>query len=98
MVFGLSEVYKTEAAELAELVPVSFLRIQAIAITLDGEFVAWLRTRVTFDRIDTPLLDLCDDADVSDARQRGEVKQRQITTPWSLRGRAIADVLDRQPQ
>jgi len=43
MVFGLSEVYEAEAAELAELAPVSFLRIQAIAITLDGEFVAWLR-------------------------------------------------------
>ena len=43
MVFGLSEVDEAEAAELAKLVPVSFLGIQAIAITLDGEFVAWLR-------------------------------------------------------
>jgi len=43
MVFGLSEVNEAEAAELAELVPVSFFGIQAIAITLDGEFVAWLR-------------------------------------------------------
>ena len=33
--FGLLEVDEAEAAELAELVPVSFLRIQAIAITLD---------------------------------------------------------------
>ena len=41
--FGLSEVYEAKAAELAELVPVSFLRIQSITITLDGEFVAWLR-------------------------------------------------------
>ena len=43
MVFGLSEVDEAEAAELAELVPVSFLRIQSIAITLDGEFIGWLR-------------------------------------------------------
>jgi len=43
MVFGLSEVDEAEAAELAELVPVPLFGIQAIAITLDGEFVAWLR-------------------------------------------------------
>jgi hypothetical protein len=98
MVFGLSEVYETEAAELPKLVPVPLFGIQSIAITLDGEFVAWLRTRVTFDRIDTPLLDLSHDADVSDARQRGEVEKRQITAPWSLRGRSISNVLDRQPQ
>ena len=43
MVFGLSEVDEAEATELAELVPVSFLRIQAITITLDRQLVAWLR-------------------------------------------------------
>ena len=43
MVFGLSEVYEAEAAELAELVPVSLFRIESITITLDAEFVAWLR-------------------------------------------------------
>ena len=43
MVFGLSEVYETEAAKLPELVPVSLFGIQAIAITLDAEFVAWFR-------------------------------------------------------
>ena len=43
MVFGLSEVYKTEAAELAELVPVPLFGIQAITITLDRQLVAWLR-------------------------------------------------------
>jgi hypothetical protein len=37
------EVYEAEAAELAQLVPVSLFGIQAITITLDGEFVAWLR-------------------------------------------------------
>ncbi len=39
MVFGLSEVYRAEAAELAELVPVSLFGIQAITITLDGELI-----------------------------------------------------------
>ena len=34
-----SEVNEAEAAELPELRPVSFLGIQSIAITLDGEFV-----------------------------------------------------------
>ncbi len=43
MVFGLSEVYETEAAKLAELVPVSLFRIQAITITLDRQLVAWFR-------------------------------------------------------
>jgi hypothetical protein len=43
MVFGLSKVYEAEAAELPKLVPVSFLRIQAIAITLDRQLVAWFR-------------------------------------------------------
>ena len=43
MVFGLSEVNEAEATELAELVPVSLFGIQAIAITLDREFVAWFR-------------------------------------------------------
>ena len=43
MVFGLSEVDEAEAAELAELAPVPFLRIQPIAITLDGELVGWFR-------------------------------------------------------
>ena len=43
MVFGLSEVDEAEATELAELVPVSFLRIQAITITLDRQLVAWFR-------------------------------------------------------
>jgi len=33
--FGLLEVDEAEAAELPELVPVSFLHVQAIAITLD---------------------------------------------------------------
>ncbi len=43
MVFGLSEVDKAEAAELPKLAPVSLFRIQAIAITLDRQLVAWLR-------------------------------------------------------
>ena len=34
--FGLSEVDEAEATELPELVPVSFLRIQTITITLDA--------------------------------------------------------------
>ncbi len=33
--FGLSEVYESEAAELAQLAPVTFLHVQAITITLD---------------------------------------------------------------
>ncbi len=43
MVFGLSEVDEAEAAELAELVPVSLFRIQAITITLDRQLVTWFR-------------------------------------------------------
>ena len=43
MVFGLSEVDEAEATELAELVPVSFLRIQAITITLDRQFIRRFR-------------------------------------------------------
>jgi len=39
MVFGLSEVDEAEAAELAELVPVAFLGIQPITITLDRQLV-----------------------------------------------------------
>ena len=39
MVFGLSEVNEAEAAKLAELVPVSFLRVETIAITLDRQLV-----------------------------------------------------------
>ena len=38
-----SEVNEAEATKLAELVPVSFLRVETIAITLDGEFIGWLR-------------------------------------------------------
>ena len=41
--FVRSEVHEAEAAELPELGPVSFLRIQPIAITLDGELVGWFR-------------------------------------------------------
>jgi hypothetical protein len=41
MVFGLSEVHEAEAAELTELSPVTFFRIESIAITLDGELVRW---------------------------------------------------------
>jgi hypothetical protein len=95
--FGLSEVNEAEAAKLPELVPVSLFGIQPITITLDGQFVRRFRTGIPLDRVDTPLLDLSHDADVSYARQRGEVEKRQITTPWSLRGRFISDVLDRQP-
>ena len=37
--FVRSEVHKAEAAKLPELMPVPFLGIQPIAITLDGELV-----------------------------------------------------------
>ena len=96
--FVRSEVHEAEAAELPELAPVPFLGIKSIAITLDGELVGWFRRSVTLDRVDTPLLDLRDDANVSDATERTEVEQRQVSTSWTLRGRTIADVLDRQPQ
>ena len=43
MVFGLSEVDEAEATELAELVPVSFLGIESIAITLDRQFIRRFR-------------------------------------------------------
>jgi hypothetical protein len=33
--FGLSEIHEAEASKLAELVPVPFLRVQTITITLD---------------------------------------------------------------
>ena len=39
----VSEVDEAEAAELPELVPVSFLGIEPITITLDRELVGWLR-------------------------------------------------------
>ena len=96
--FVRSEVNEAEAAELPELGPVPFLRIESIAITLDGELVGWFRRSVTFDRVDTPLLDLSHDADVRDTGESGEVEQRQVSTSWSLRGRTVANVLDRQPQ
>lgn len=95
--FVRSEVNEAEAAKLPELAPVPFLGIESIAITLDGELVARFRRRVTFDRVYTPLLDLRDDADVSDAGESGEIEQRQVSTPWTLSRGAIADVLDRQP-
>ncbi len=41
--FLVLEVDEAEATELAELVPVSFLRIQSIAITLDRQLVTWFR-------------------------------------------------------
>ena len=93
--FVRSEVHKAEAAELPELMPVPLFRIQPITITLDGELVGWFRRRVALDGVDTPLLDLRDDSDVCDARESGEVEQRQVSTSWTLRGCAIADVLDR---
>ena len=37
--FVRSEVHEAEAAKLPELMPVPFLRIESIAITLDGELV-----------------------------------------------------------
>jgi hypothetical protein len=83
MVFGLSEVDETEAAKLPELAPVSLFGIQPITITLDGQFVRRFRTGVAFDGIDTPLLDLRDDADVSDAGESTEVEKSQITASWS---------------
>ena len=43
MVFGLSEVDEAESAELPKLVPVSFLRVETIAITLDRQLVTWFR-------------------------------------------------------
>jgi hypothetical protein len=95
MVFGLSEVHEAEAAELPEFPPVSFLHVQAITIALDGEFIRRFWAGVAFDRVDAPLLDFCHDTDVCDARERMEKEQRHIATPWTLRGCAIDDVLDR---
>jgi hypothetical protein len=92
--FGVLEVHEAEATKLAEFSPVSFLQIQTIAITLDGEFVRWFWAGIAFDRVDTPLLDLCDDADMCNATQCMEVEESYITTPWTLRGCPIDDVLD----
>ena len=95
--FVRSEVNEAEAAELPELGPVPFLRIESIAITLDGELVGWFRRSVTFDRVDTPLLDLSHDADVRDTTESTEVEKRQVPAPWTLRGGGISNVLNWQP-